>query len=100
MLHKRLRMLAGYNPYALLVNQPDNPAHFREYTAAELSRYCEQSGFVVTHRAHTNYFDYRYPAWTSPGQPLQRRRWLNRLYRILPGSLRPGLFFIAKPDTL
>ncbi len=98
-LHKRLRMLAGHNPYALLVDQPDNPAHFREYTAAELAGYCEQSRFTLIHRAFTNYFDYRYPAWTSPDKPVKHRQWLNHLYNLLPGSLRPGLFFIAQPDV-
>lgn len=95
-LHKRLRMLSGKNPYALLVDAPDNPAHFREYTAAELTRYCKASGLSILHRAHASYFDYQYPDDTAPDRPVKRRRWLNRLYGYLPGTFKPGLFFIAQ----
>ncbi len=46
-LRNRWRLLKGYNPYELIREDDSNPGHFREYTRAELVRYCELCGFDV-----------------------------------------------------
>jgi len=95
--HKRIQMLLGYNPYNLISENTGNPAHFREYTAAELSDYFHQTGFIIEQMTFENYFDYRYTLH-SKGSAAKRKinRLINILYGVLPCSLRPGLCFVVK----
>ncbi len=37
-LSKRLRLLFGQNPFEMLRETPENPGHFREYTALEMRK--------------------------------------------------------------
>ncbi|MEA2061528.1 MAG: ATP-binding cassette domain-containing protein [Thermodesulfobacteriota bacterium] len=103
-LHRRLQMLAGQNPYNLISETPGNPAHFREYTAAEISEYATQAGFEILDMTFENYFDYRY---VDHGQgkftKKERYRFINILYSMMPKSLRPGMCFVlggARPASL
>jgi len=80
-LHKRLKMLAGKNPYDLIRETHDNPGHFREYTLRELFAYSIQSGFAPVACAAGNYFD----------NGSRVHKLYNALSRILPTTLRQGL---------
>lgn len=97
-LHKRIMMLLGHNPYALISKNTRNPAHFREYTASELREYSRTTGFDVLEQSAEAYFDYRY-ADHARGSSRPRRALapLNWLYRIVPGSMRPGLCYVLRP---
>ncbi len=94
--HKRLQLLCGRNPYSLISEDQWEPAHYREYTAAELSRYLVQAGFEVKESSFENYFDYRFTGH-GQGDNTERRslKLINTIYSMLPGSLRPGLCFVA-----
>lgn len=80
-LHKRLKMLAGRNPFEMIREGRENPGHFREYTLAELASIVTQAGFTpVTCTTH-NYFDL--------GTPVH---WVyNTIAGWLPMSLRQGI---------
>ena len=84
-LHKRIQMLLGQNPFSLISENNANPAHFREYTASEISNYCRQAGFAIKRMSFENYFDYRYTnhaygdyserkIYNSSFAPLKRRK--------------------------
>jgi SAM-dependent methyltransferase len=97
-LHKRIQMLIGLNPYSLISENPGNPSHFREYTAAEIVNYCAQAGFAIEDISIQNYFDYRYT--DHVGKVCVRRsfnRLINIAYDLLPSSLRAGLCFVVRP---
>jgi len=99
-LHKRLQMLFGRNPYQRIAEDAGNPGHFREYTAGELLDYATEAGFDVEQLRHLAYFDYRYGDHLE-GRFVERPALaaLNLLYRCLPGSLRPGLCAVLRrPD--
>jgi SAM-dependent methyltransferase len=80
-LHKRLRMLAGRNPYEPIRGTRDNPGHFHEYTSSELYEAAAAAGLRVLRCDVTNYFE---PA--TPGARLY-----NEAGRLLPASLRHGI---------
>jgi SAM-dependent methyltransferase len=81
-LHKRLRMLAGRNPYEPIRSTPRNPGHFHEYTLGELTDAAAAAGLVPSGRLTANYFGdsgtaaYRLYAALGP---------------VLPESLRHGI---------
>lgn len=96
-LHKRMQMLFGRNPYSLISTNPRNPSHFREYTAREMTRYCQQAGLKIESATVENYFDYRYTNHVNGSFSEKKAyRWINVLYGILPASLRPGLCFVVR----
>jgi trans-aconitate methyltransferase len=80
-LHKRLRMLAGRNPYEPIRGSRDNPGHFHEYTPSELREAAAEAGLRVARCNVTNYFE---PS--TPGARLY-----NAAGRLLPSSLRHGI---------
>lgn len=99
-LNKRLKMILGKNPFELIREDYKNPGHFREYTAAELVTYLKKAGFDIEHLSFENYFDFEYS--DHIGDVVKRdkkRRFLNMLYQCLPGSLKPGLFIVAKKSS-
>ena len=99
-LHKRFQMLIGRNPYSLIAEDVSNPAHFREYTAQEISGFCEQAGFRIEQRTFENYFDYRYTDHANGSCTRNgRNRLVNILYSVLPSSFRPGLCFVIRPGV-
>lgn len=89
-LHKRLIMLAGRNPFELIRNH----GHFREYTLKEMKQYAENAGLLIDKFFFGNYFDYRYLAHS------RRSRvglgFLNLVYAVAPPTLKPGITIILK----
>lgn len=80
-LHKRIKMLAGRNPYEMIRESRDNPGHFREYTLRELDSIVRQAGFSPVTCMAQNYFD-----WGTRVHKLY-----NASARWLPRSLRQGI---------
>ena len=86
-LHNRVQLMLGRNPFEMIREQTNDPGHFREYTKRELHWLAQEAGFrVVDWNAHS-YFDYRFQA--ADEKPLLGRA-LNTLYAALPPTLRPG----------
>jgi SAM-dependent methyltransferase len=85
-LPKRLRMLAGRNPYEPIRDDPGNPGHFHEYTQRELRQAVEGSGLDLERIVTANYFDHG-----SPQNSLFRA-----VDRVLPSTLREGITVIAE----
>lgn len=113
-LGRRLSMVFGRHPFELIRENPTNPGHFREYTAAEIQRYGRQLGLTVLSALHTHTIDLRYKfalmRRATEGREAATRRGLvyrlhesgltNFIYRHLPGSLRPGLTVVfQKPPS-
>ena len=95
--HKRIKMLFGYHPYALISEDILVPSHFREYTVDEVRDYCRHTGFEIEKMTFENYFDYRYRIDSSGG--FKKRnfyRIINIFYRFLPHSFWPGLCFVVR----
>lgn len=80
-LHKRLRMLAGRNPYEPIRGSRGNPGHFHEYTLSELQEAGFAAGLEVLRCDVTNYFE---PATAGA-------RLYNEAGRLLPPTLRHGI---------
>lgn len=96
-LHKRLQMLLGRNPYNLIAENAQNPGHFREYTARELAGYCRSAGFTLEQLRASSYFDYRYSDHLEGRfAPKPAFAAINLFYRCLPASLRPGLCAVLR----
>ena len=99
-LPKRLKLLAGRNPYELIRPEAGNPGHFREYTLGELQGFTQETGFRVVEMARRFYFDARF---AGHGEPGYRPRPVpgtvkNVLFRLLPGFLREGLTLVLRKD--
>lgn len=85
-LPKRLRMLAGRNPYEPIRDDAGNPGHFHEYTQRELRAAVEAAGLDVQRVITANYFDH--------GSP--QNRLFRAVDRVLPSTLREGITVIAQ----
>ena len=55
-LDKRIKMLAGINPYEMIREEWTNPGHFREYTRSELVSLAKESGFATVRHEFRSYF--------------------------------------------
>jgi trans-aconitate methyltransferase len=55
-LDKRMKMLAGINPYEMIREEWTNPGHFREYTKSELLCLAKESGFEAVRHEFRSYF--------------------------------------------
>lgn len=85
-LHKRLRMLAGRNPYEPIRPSTTNPGHFHEYTVAELVDAARAAGLAPEAWTTANYFGTgrasRLYAALGPALPANLRHgitiWLRR----------------------
>jgi 2-polyprenyl-3-methyl-5-hydroxy-6-metoxy-1,4-benzoquinol methylase len=55
-LHKRLKLLAGINPYERIRVDSGNPGHFREYTKPELVDVARRVGLHVLEHQYADYF--------------------------------------------
>jgi SAM-dependent methyltransferase len=96
-LHKRIQLLLGRNPYSLISINPRNPSHFREYTLAELEHYSKEADFTILSSTTDNYFDYRYTNHSLKHCNKQAKFvWVNRLYSCMPMSLKPGITMALK----
>jgi hypothetical protein len=85
-LPKRLRMLLGRNPYDPIRENPFNPGHFHEYTAAELRGAVAAAGFDVVRVLTANYFDHG----------SRKNRAYRAVERVLPPTLRDGITVVAR----
>jgi hypothetical protein len=86
-LPKRLRMLAGRNPYEPIRSTPQNPGHFHEYTVGELRAALTDAGFEITRLVTANYFDHG----------SRKNRAFRALGPVVPRSLREGITVVARP---
>lgn len=103
-LPKRLKLLAGRNPYERIRPDAGNPGHFREYTLAELREYAREAGFEVLEIGRLFYFDARFAHHDASGprpQPVLGTI-KNAVYRALPAFLREGITLVLRrgPDTV
>jgi 2-polyprenyl-3-methyl-5-hydroxy-6-metoxy-1,4-benzoquinol methylase len=85
-LFNRLRLLAGRNPFQHIRENRRNPGHFREYTLAELTRFCRRAGLDIVRVGHENYLEG--DSWRS--------RFEKRTRRTLPPSLRRGITLVLR----
>jgi hypothetical protein len=101
-LGKRLKLLAGLNPYEMIREDRSNPGHFREYTARELSRLAARAGFTVVHLDRRFYFDARHADHAEDGgagAPRPRLGALkNVVYSVLPPFLREGMTMVLRRE--
>lgn len=94
-LHNRVQLLLGRNPFEMIREQTNDPGHFREYTKRELHWLAQEGGFRVADWNAHSYFDYRFQ--TADVNPLLGKA-LNTLYSVLPPTLRPGQTAVLRPD--
>ena len=97
-LPKRLKLLAGRNPYERIRIDAGNPGHFREYTLAELLEDAGETGFEVLEVGRHFYFDARFAHHGADGvrpQPVLGSI-KNAVYRALPPFLREGLTLVLR----
>jgi trans-aconitate methyltransferase len=79
-LSKRVKMLAGRQPFEAIRREPSNPGHFREYTLAELKALAPDVGLRVESWSAAEYF-----APSGRSQAAYRS-----LASLLPRTLRAG----------
>jgi trans-aconitate methyltransferase len=80
-LHKRLRMLVGFNPSEPIRMSRQNPGHFHEYTLSELDSAAQRAGLRASGAITANYF----------GELTVLGRAYAVLGHVLPPSLRHGI---------
>lgn len=100
-LPKRLKLLAGRNPYELIREDPSNPGHFREYTLRELLAFAAQADLQVVSVFRRFYFDARYAHHedgVARSQPLLGGL-KNCVYRALPPFLREGITIVLRREA-
>ncbi len=100
-LPKRLKLLAGKNPFEMPREDPNNPGHFREYTLRELRRLARDAGFGVEATFVRFYFDARFAHHDAAAGRRERIAGAlkNVVYRALPPSLREGITLVLrKPE--
>jgi len=92
-LRKRLKLLAGRNPYERIRPDRSNPGHFREYTVAELLGILGQTGFSVRKTWMRYYFDSRFARHETGDEApaLIVGAAKNFVYRLIPGRLQEGI---------
>jgi 2-polyprenyl-3-methyl-5-hydroxy-6-metoxy-1,4-benzoquinol methylase len=97
---KRLKLLAGRNPFERIRADRSNPGHFREYTAAELAAMLTQAGFRVEEVLRRFYFDARFGRHLTGREPPApiKGALQNIAYRLLPPSLREGITAVARRE--
>jgi SAM-dependent methyltransferase len=96
-LGKRLKLLAGFNPFERLRPDPENPGHVREYTAREIRELLTGGGFAVEGLWTRFYFDARHARHERGDEPPAEAVGTvkNVLYRLLPPFLREGITALA-----
>jgi SAM-dependent methyltransferase len=107
---RRLKLLAGKNPYERIREDATNPGHFREYTADELLDYGRKLGLEIAELQAGHWIDlrFKFDVLSRPDQsrPVATRHGLgyklhssgltNLFYRLLPGSMRTGLTIVYR----
>lgn len=72
-LMKRLKLLAGRNPYERIRQDAGNPGHFREYTRAELIALAGEAEYTVVSHSYGEYFGCYDTGWRGRiGLPVLR----------------------------
>ena len=103
-LGKRVKLLAGMNPYEMIREDRSNPGHFREYTARELRRLAARAGFVVVNLDRQFYFDARHADHAEDGGAGASRPLIgalkNVVYPLLPPFLREGITLVLRKEAL
>jgi len=95
-LHKRVKLLMGRNPYELIREDANDPGHFREYTDRELIAYADQAGLRVERCFLRSYFDLSVRV-RRPGAPTSKAWALaTNLYRYAPRHWRPGITLVLR----
>ncbi len=98
-LHKRVQMLLGRNPFEKIREDTTNPGHFREYTRRELLALAQQSGYLAMESRSGNYFDYRFTDHRGNRvQPRASLKLVNMIYAVLPGCLKPGITLVLQNE--
>jgi hypothetical protein len=91
---KRVKLMAGRNPYGLIGEDPRNPLHFREYTLEELRMFGAEVGLAITSSSFAGYFDVRY-RHGGGRSPLVSG--LTRIAnRLAPPRWRPGMTVVFR----
>lgn len=96
-LPKRLKLLAGRNPFEMIRIDTRNPGHFREYTRKELFGLAAELGFRVEECRMSFYFDARFPhdhSGEAAGRTVILGSLKNAAYRFLPSGLREGITMV------
>ena len=87
-LKKRVKLLFGKNPYERIRENRQNPGHFREYTAKEISDMASKCGYATTL--------VRYNSFLIDGNRSDRR--MDRIARWLPATFKGGFTMILQPE--
>lgn len=88
-LKNRLYLLTGKNPYEMIRENADNPGHFREYTAKELTEIAEKTSFTVCLLSCKSYF--------NPRNKLEKMYIL--VTKFLPQSFKDGITIVLKKNA-
>ena len=95
-LAKRVKPWLGIHPYERIRENPENPGHFREYTARELREDLEIAGLRVESTDFVHYFDFRYENHTGRRTGRRLGALKNGLYSLFPGRLKSGITVVAR----
>ncbi len=93
-LHKRLKLLFGFNPYERIRVDQTNPGHFREYTRRELVEIGAEVGLDVVRHEYKEYFG-------CEGNPVKRLagRVLPLVSRVVPSFARGQTIVYRRPTA-
>jgi SAM-dependent methyltransferase len=94
-LHKRVELLVGRNPYELIRERQNDPGHFREYTRKELVAAVEAAGLKVEQWFAADYLDYSRKQNAGP-RAARLGKVVNFVYKYAPPSLKPGQTVVAR----
>ena len=86
-LRKRLLHLVGQSPFEIIREDPTNPGHFCEYTAADLRLIARLSNLELIELWFRNYFGPRVPLY-------------DLACTLLPGQLHDGLTLLLRKPHL
>jgi hypothetical protein len=98
-LDRRLKLLAGRNPFDPLDPDSSGARHVRECTLGELRAYAEGAGLRVETATRRAYFDYRWANSENGHEPRLLRLLQNAVYRALPPSLRSGISLVLRQPS-
>lgn len=92
-LHKRLKMLAGYNPYQMIRFDPFNPGHIREYTKAEMIEVAKRARLITIEHEFRDYFGSQGSFWR------QQAISLFKIVSLFVPTFRRGQTFVFANQT-
>lgn len=89
-LDKRIKMLCGKHPYAMITENKVCPGHFREYTKNELFTLATMSNLHIRECTYNNYFDLSPVTYKTIGYRM--------LQRLLGKSFRDGITILLQKN--